>query len=214
MAQTRKTFGQKQSGLAPSYRSGAYAPAYRAQPASFAPNPTQGYHTQNYSNATAATPAGQTIDTGRSRPVTWRRYLSGLIDFVVLVVLTLFLMLGFDMIDGVSETPKIGADFGLTIAVFALWFLYGLVLETSSWQATIGKKITGIIVTDEYGEPLSFGRGFGRACGKVLSSFVPFYISYTMMHWSKKNKTLHDLMAGTRVYKRSELGGNVGGYFD
>lgn len=214
MARTQRTFGQRQSGLAPSYRSGGYAPTYAGQTTSFAPTPPQASYRPGYTSHSVPPQTTQSINTGRSRPVIWMRYVAGFIDLIILVILTICLMAGFDMLSDTPASPKIGANMGLTLAFFILWFGYGLILETSSWQATIGKKITGLIVTDEYGEPLTFGRALGRACGKVLSGLVPFYISYTMMHWTKKNKTLHDLMAGTRVYKRKELGGNVGNYFD
>ena len=214
MARIQKTFGQRQAGLAPSYRGGGYAPTFSGQPASFAPTPPQTSYSTGYGSGGSSISTAQSINTSRSRPVTWMRYLAGMIDLIILCVLSFVLILGFVMIPGTSENLASEPSFGLYFALFVLWFGYGLILETSSWQATIGKKITGLIVTDEDGDPLTVGRAFGRACGKVLSGMAPFYISYTMMHWSNKNKTLHDLMAGTRVYKRSELGGNVGNYFD
>ncbi len=214
MAHVRKTFGQRQSGLAPSYRSGAYAPAYNAGSASFVPSPAQGSYSPGYDVSNAATDTVQSINTGQSRTVTWMRYLSGFIDYFILCFLSVFVIMLFGVSVNTAEVLGSGLAGLLLLALFALWFGYGLVFELSSWQATPGKKITGLIVTDEYGDRLTFGRALGRAMGKILSGCVPLYLSYIMMHWTQKNKTLHDMMAGTRVYKRRDLGGNVGGYFD
>jgi len=50
------------------------------------------------------------------------------------------------------------------INIFSLvinW-IYFSVLESSSWQASIGKKALGLKVVDKNGDRISFGRATGR----------------------------------------------------
>lgn len=82
----------------------------------------------------------------------------------------------------------------------AIW-LYFAVQESSWRQATIGKHVMGIKVTDMYGERLSFWRATGRHLGKILSSAL-FAIGYLMAGFTEKKQALHDIMAGTLVVRR------------
>ena len=66
------------------------------------------------------------------------------------------------------------------------WLYYAL-QESSSKQATIGKKAMGLIVTDSDGYRISFGRATGRFFGKYLSMFILF-IGYLMMLWNDKRQ--------------------------
>ena len=86
---------------------------------------------------------------------------------------------------------------GSTVAVW----LYFAVQESSWRQATIGKNIMGLKVTDEYGERLSFGRATGRHFGKILSSMI-LAIGYFMAGFTEKKQALHDMIAGTLVVKK------------
>ena len=55
--------------------------------------------------------------------------------------------------------PKIGLI--LFVSAIVSW-LYWALCESSAWQATLGKKALGIIVTDLEGRRISFGRASGR----------------------------------------------------
>ena len=78
-----------------------------------------------------------------------------------------------------------------------LWFT---VAESSRWQATPGKKIVGIKVTDEYGERISFARANGRYWSKILSGLL-LCIGFLMVAFSQKKQGLHDKIAGTLVVR-------------
>lgn len=84
-------------------------------------------------------------------------------------------------------------------SIVVAWLYYSL-MESGSWQATLGKKALNIIVTDESGGKISFGHATGRYFGKYVS-IVILFIGYLMMLWDDKNQTLHDKMAGTLVVK-------------
>jgi len=81
--------------------------------------------------------------------------------------------------------------------------LYYPILESSSMQATLGKRVFGIKVTDLHGERIGFGRAFGRLFGHILS-FLMFGVGFAMAVFTERRQTLHDKMAGTLVVNREE----------
>ena len=76
--------------------------------------------------------------------------------------------------------------------------LYHALFESSPWQATPGKRIMRIIVTDDSGEKISLVRGIIRFLLKLVSLLI-FYIGFIMIGFHKKGKGLHDLISGTLV---------------
>jgi uncharacterized RDD family membrane protein YckC len=88
---------------------------------------------------------------------------------------------------------------GVTIIalLFGSW-LYEAFMESSSYQATLGKMICGLKVTDIYGNRISFERATGRHFAKWLSGMV-LGIGYIMVGFTERKQGLHDLVAGTLV---------------
>ena len=89
---------------------------------------------------------------------------------------------------------------GYGLGLFAGW-LYEALLLSSSWQATVGKMVLGLRVTDVQGQPIDFGRATLRHFAKYLSALM-FGIGYLMVAFTEKKQGLHDLMAGTVVQKK------------
>ena len=79
-------------------------------------------------------------------------------------------------------------------------WLYSALQESSEAQATIGKKMMHIRVTDLDGNRISFGRASGRHFGKILSACI-LLIGYIMAAFTEKKQALHDIMAGTLVVR-------------
>jgi len=82
--------------------------------------------------------------------------------------------------------------------VFLLQTLYFSLMESSSKQATLGKMVLGIVVTDTDGKRISLGRAFGRNLGKIVSQII-LLIGYFMVAFTKKKQGLHDIMANCLV---------------
>ena len=80
------------------------------------------------------------------------------------------------------------------------WFYYAG-MESSSRQATIGKSIMGIYVTDLDGQRISFLRATGRYFAKILSALI-LMIGFIMAAFTARKQALHDMIAGTLVYSR------------
>jgi uncharacterized RDD family membrane protein YckC len=77
-------------------------------------------------------------------------------------------------------------------------WLYGAGLESSSSQATLGKRWMGIKVTDAHGERMSFLRATGRYAAKYLSA-LPCFLGFIMALFSSRGLALHDRLTKTRV---------------
>lgn len=77
------------------------------------------------------------------------------------------------------------------------WFYYA-VQESSEKQATVGKRLLSIKVTDFNGNRLTFGNATGRFFGKLVSGMT-YGIGFLMAAFTKQRQALHDKMAHTYV---------------
>jgi uncharacterized RDD family membrane protein YckC len=148
----------------------------------------------------------------------WLRFVAHLIDhFVVgipLGVLLVFLILGTGLsavLQGLhpGESPEevfaaIGVGvifFGFGVLVVAVWLYYAF-FESSTWQATPGKKVLGLFVTDLEGNRISFAHASGRFFAKLISGLIPFAIGYIMAGFTARKQALHDMIAGCLVMRK------------
>jgi uncharacterized RDD family membrane protein YckC len=79
--------------------------------------------------------------------------------------------------------------------------LYFSVMESSPWQATLGKRALGLRVTDLHGARLSFGRATARYFAKLVSGLT-LMIGYVMAAFTAKKQALHDQLVGTLVLRK------------
>lgn len=97
--------------------------------------------------------------------------------------------------------PVVGMIFRFILISAILKWLYYAVLESSSWQGTLGKMVLGLQVTDLDGHRISFGRATGRTFGKIISAMI-LWIGFIMAGFTEKKQALHDMMAGCLVIKK------------
>jgi len=133
----------------------------------------------------------------------WLRFLAYLIDTLLMAAvcvplgLVLGIAIGASGVDEASaETPLVNM-FSNVVSIAVGW-LYHSLLESSSWQGTVGKKLLGLRVTDLDGHRIGFGRATGRYFGKILSAMICL-IGFIMVAFTEKKQALHDMMAGTLV---------------
>jgi uncharacterized RDD family membrane protein YckC len=86
------------------------------------------------------------------------------------------------------------------LVVMAAW-LYWALLESSALQATPGKRMLGLFVTDLQGRRITFARASGRFFGKAISGFL-LMAGYIMAGFTEKKQALHDMLAGCLVLKK------------
>ena len=88
----------------------------------------------------------------------------------------------------------------LTLVTLLLTAAYFVLLESSRWQATVGKRVCRLRVTDLSGRRIGIGRALGRYCAKFVSALL-LGIGFLMVGWTRRKQGLHDLMADTLVMR-------------
>lgn len=130
----------------------------------------------------------------------WRRFWAGSIDLgiealgALLITLVIdFVLRRFGRIMGIDRwDAKVFAGFAyIPILAVGSW-LYCAFMESSSWRATIGKRLLGVQVITTDGNATSFGQATVRHFMKFLSLFC-LTIGFMMSGWTKRRQALHDM---------------------
>ena len=154
----------------------------------------------------------------------WLRVVAALIDGLltgipIAVMMVVIFASAFPMLRELGATPNPN-PFPLislllprllllaALGLVGTW-LYWSLLESSSWQATLGKKALGLYVTDLTGARLSFGRASGRffagrgiACVPSIGGLY-FLIDCIMAGVTEKKQAVHDMIAGCLVQRNA-----------
>jgi uncharacterized RDD family membrane protein YckC len=155
----------------------------------------------------------------------WMRFFAGMIDLVILAVpfavFVSFLASGMGMAKDFLELhpgeppSQILTRFGphflfLSLCFFAVssW-LYFAFSESSSWQATLGKRLLGLYVGDRGGRRVGFWQASLRFfCGRLLIH-VPvvggyyFLVDCLCIAVLPECRAIHDWASGCRVLRES-----------
>ena len=149
----------------------------------------------------------------------WLRFVAAIIDGLILLAVRKILFLPFGIRTGMGMgmggifrggrqpqdlsalMPMLGLMFRIAIISASIQWLYFSLMESSVWQATLGKKALGLTVTDLEGRRISFGRATGRYFAKILSTLT-IGIGYLMAGFTAKKQALHDMIAGTLVLRK------------
>lgn len=118
----------------------------------------------------------------------WKRFVAYLIDGIILGII------------GAILTSQMDEAVAGTVTTILGW-LYFAGMESSSRQATLGKSVLGIYVTDLDGNRISFLRATGRYFAKILSGLI-LGIGYIMAAFTARKQALHDMLASTLVLDR------------
>ena len=76
--------------------------------------------------------------------------------------------------------------------------LYWIIADASRYQGSIGKRVLGLRVVDQYGVRLTLAAAAGRNLFKILST-IPALIGFMMAGWTKRKQALHDWVVGAYV---------------
>lgn len=138
------------------------------------------------------------------------RFFAFIIDYLLIwlvlsIIIAIFVPAGF-AIEG-PEVLEYNDDYvrdlteaagPLIIVFYVAWWLYNALLHASRWQATVGKRAMGVIVTDLEGNRISFGKASLRFLGKLVSTFI-FFLGYLPAAFTSRRQALHDMIGGTLV---------------
>lgn len=135
------------------------------------------------------------------------QYFAGFDQRVTAAAIDWLIVTGFCVIPvliTVILTPKELMSTILSLSLFILiplcYFIYHMIMESSSKQGTHGKQILKIKVCDMNGEPLTPAHAAGRNLAKVFS-VLTLFAGYLIAFFNKKQQCLHDMIAGTLVMK-------------
>lgn len=146
----------------------------------------------------------------------WLRFVAALIDGIIIGAVTwpIVAILGFGAASSVENMESMdeaqamsmaggimAMGFATQFAFFVVQTLYFALMESSSKQATVGKMVLGIKVTDTNGNQLDFVKALVRNVSKLISSFI-LLIGYIMAGFTEKKQALHDMIANTLVVKK------------
>lgn len=156
----------------------------------------------------------------------WQRAAAVIIDSFILIVLSGVVYLLCSLILGASidpgqfirammwgdansmamaaKGPALDLILFSSLASFVMYWLYNAGFESSIRQATPGKSLLRIIVTDLAGNRISFGTATGRCLGKLLSAAI-FFIGFLMAAFTNHKQALHDRIAGTIVVRNPNI---------
>jgi uncharacterized RDD family membrane protein YckC len=90
---------------------------------------------------------------------------------------------------------------GGTFVLFFLPWIYEAWMQSSEWQATVGKRALNLVVTGTDGKRITFARATGRHFAKWISAIL-LGLGFIMAAFTEKKQGLHDLIAETLVVIR------------
>jgi len=123
----------------------------------------------------------------------WRRVAAYFIDSIVIMVAAVLILLPFSFSESLAMLGGV---------VFIVFFSgYFVVMHSSALQATLGKLLLGVKVTDREGNRISIGRSLGRFLGLFVSSLI-LGVGYLLAGITERRQALHDMIAGTQVVRR------------
>ncbi len=148
-----------------------------------------------------------------------RRFFAFIIDAIILLIFIAVAATFFNLVQGIkyfyyitvqrapiyslTEAGTTDAAINPIIASLGVLFiiipwLYFAGFECSRGQATPGKTLLGIVVTDREGNRISFARATLRHVAKFISTVIIF-IGFIMIGLTRKRQGLHDRIAGCLV---------------
>jgi uncharacterized RDD family membrane protein YckC len=179
-----------------------------------------GYDPGAYPSASQGVPPVVYAQTSVQYAGFWLRVVAYLIDSIILSLGFMALFIPFAMMTGLTavlgnihpgEDPRdLGAVLGSTFflgffTVMSLAFLGGWLyhakMESSSWQATLGKKALNLRVTDLYGARVSFARASGRHFAKLITGLIPLGVGFMLAGLTERRQALHDMIASCLVLR-------------
>ncbi len=139
----------------------------------------------------------------------WIRVVAAILDFLLLVAVAFvlrmavgsaFTVLTMDSRLPLHEVFVLRRIIRIAISVVVAW-AYRAGMESSQFQATLGKLGMRLKVTDLAGRRISLGRATGRYFAKYLS-LAALGLGYVMVGFDAEKQGLHDRIAGTLVQYR------------
>lgn len=119
----------------------------------------------------------------------WKRVWAFLIDLAVFAVIFWAL-------------AQLMNEFTVSMALLVIIWLYYALLESSPWQASLGKRLMGLKVVDKRGRRLTFAKASKRMLLRLVTNLT-FYFGFFTAAFDKHRETLHDHLSKSVVISRA-----------
>jgi len=134
------------------------------------------------------------------------RIVAIIVDLIILSLVMVIITLPFGLLAGLSVMGNPAQLFAARSAFFVsfmvlnvlVWLLYFTYFEGTSGQ-TLGKKIMGIKVAKENGDPPSFMDALIRTILRIIDGIAFYLVGFIVILVSEKKQRLGDMAAGTIV---------------
>ena len=123
----------------------------------------------------------------------WKRFGANFSDSMIWGII----FKGYDFLTQSIIDNETGYIIIISIILLMMYYFYNILFISSKFQATPGKMMFSLKVTDIYGNRLTFFKAFIRFHSFIFSYF--FYIGFLMVAFTKRNQGLHDKIARTLV---------------
>ena len=123
----------------------------------------------------------------------WSRVAALIVDSAIVTIFGLALLIAAGF---VGAGAVVIANFAFMLVALLYWPL----MESSERQATIGKQLLGIQVTDANGARLTFVRSLLRNLAKIISS-LPFGLGFLLAAFTARKQALHDMITKCLVVR-------------
>jgi uncharacterized RDD family membrane protein YckC len=123
----------------------------------------------------------------------WARVAALIVDNAIVTIFGLALVVGASFAGDAAALVAM-------LVCFLVALLYWPLLECSARQATFGKQLLGIQVTDMEGGRLSFVRALLRNLAKIVSS-IPLCIGFLLAGFTARKQALHDIIVSCLVVR-------------
>lgn len=150
----------------------------------------------------------------------WLRLVAIIIDGIIIGIAQAFIFVpllaavglsfasGAESMDFSDPDQAVGMIATVAALIGGYWILsmviqitYFTFMESSRFQATLGKMALGLKVTDLNGAPIDFSKVLILNISKIISN-VTMLIGYIMAGFTEKKQALHDMIASTLVLKK------------
>ncbi len=146
----------------------------------------------------------------------WRRTLAYVIDNVAFYIMLYGISRGIGFIlkkmvesgalsaDSIRDNAQMLTWIFMAFPVIIFW-LYYAISESGTHQATIGKRLLGLYVTDTDGRAITFARATGRHFAKIFS-FAFFGLGIIITGFTRQKQGAHDMLSGCLVLSYNPTG--------
>ncbi len=123
----------------------------------------------------------------------WSRVAALIVDNAIVMIFGLAILIA-------ASSAGAGAVVIANLVYILVAILYWPLMECSERQATLGKQLLGLQVTDADGLRLNFVRALLRNLAKIISS-LPFGLGFLLAAFTPRKQALHDMITKCLVVR-------------